>query len=903
MRRILLTLSLFLNLLMLSPVEGAQDNIFLDITNISSAKDGSVSMTISALDEKGVPIRGIEKEALSLYVDSKGVDSFSVEPVSDSPLSVMMFLDISGSMEGQSIFDAKRGISYLLNRLGANDFVSLVTFGDDVKGVVPFTQKKDVIESGLDSVKAGDKKTKLYQALSYALYLASRSYYTSRNVIVMFTDGKDEGSTVTSEELISSIKTVNIPVYVFGFGDEVAKEFLKKVAYTSHGGLFLSPSYDDFTKVGDTVLEQKRGKFNVVFDLKLPTDKYVATVKLGYNGKEAKAVREFVHIYGDSRAVEIKEVSSIGKLESLRDLYKQAPVVLWLIIFIAVIVILLILLLYIRQKRTLFKKLDDGFNNINVKIYEIKDNLPNTLLEHLRTSLNNKMIELESLVRQNTNVVESVKLITNEWFNTFSELLRVTFATYVEERMEQQLGYINSDMQALNDKVLNHTIKRIGHIEELIGKNTELVAVETKKMYSSVVDIMRSIFAEYIENRMQNGLDSLNKDMKVLKEKVVDSFIERLNPSLETFTARIGMEIEGVNKQQMLMFKSMTSNGAIEILQKKIEYASNDIKNNISYLSTDVQGLKLTAQDITFETKRVFNLLTDAIRSMFLEYMERFIKPIEIYMEGINKQIVVLNESVNSNSLERISSVRDSSMGIDSIANKIDYIEAFVLKNNEALKVDTERILYTFLDTLKTTLFDHIENRIQYSISSSNRDVHGVKDRVTEGFLDQVNISFKKSEQMLERAIDDINKQLQLLKIAPSEDSLSNIINTSIKYIIERIEYRIQGINNEIIQIRNDNGVKYSIAEIHTYMEQNKKEFQVFLGYINDIKENIERILKENNAVLFTISDTLKGIQKTMEETNATQNNLVNMFTEETSLLKEGMMDIVKFLVVLSKKE
>ncbi|MCI4627193.1 MAG: VWA domain-containing protein, partial [Candidatus Magnetoovum sp. WYHC-5] len=271
------------------PVEGAQDNIFLDITNISSAKDGSVSMTISALDEKGVPIRGIEKEALSLYVDSKGVDSFSVEPVSDSPLSVMMFLDISGSMEGQSIFDAKRGISYLLNRLGANDFVSLVTFGDDVKGVVPFTQKKDVIESGLDSVKAGDKKTKLYQALSYALYLASRSYYTSRNVIVMFTDGKDEGSTVTSEELISSIKTVNIPVYVFGFGDEVAKEFLKKVAYTSHGGLFLSPSYDDFTKVGDTVLEQKRGKFNVVFDLKLPTDKYVATVKLGYNGKEAKA--------------------------------------------------------------------------------------------------------------------------------------------------------------------------------------------------------------------------------------------------------------------------------------------------------------------------------------------------------------------------------------------------------------------------------------------------------------------------------------------------------------------------------------------------------------------------------------------------------------------------------------
>jgi len=77
--------------------------------DVYSAPSGNVEMIISVLNGQGTPINGLTKANFKLDVEGKKIKEFSLEPISSAknPLSIILGMDVSGSMKGNPIKEAK----------------------------------------------------------------------------------------------------------------------------------------------------------------------------------------------------------------------------------------------------------------------------------------------------------------------------------------------------------------------------------------------------------------------------------------------------------------------------------------------------------------------------------------------------------------------------------------------------------------------------------------------------------------------------------------------------------------------------------------------------------------------------------------------------------------------------
>ena len=278
-----------------------QDGVSLSILDIHSSTGGNVEMVVSVVDENGMPVKSLSKDNFRLNIEGKEVKEFSLQPYSSaqSPLSVILGIDVSGSMEGVPIKEAKRGSSIFLDQLDKEDFTSLMVFGNGVRFLTDFTKKKHEVREKIESLKAEEKLTFLYQATQEGLDKSSKAP-TSRVAIVLLTDGRDEGSPMGEEDVVAKITKNRIPIYTLGFGPKAHVEYLKKIA-TMSGGYFLStPKAEELSSLYSMVLDQLKNQYLLKFSYSKAAGEYTSILTLKYRDKEITARRGFLHVITES---------------------------------------------------------------------------------------------------------------------------------------------------------------------------------------------------------------------------------------------------------------------------------------------------------------------------------------------------------------------------------------------------------------------------------------------------------------------------------------------------------------------------------------------------------------------------------------------------------------------------
>ena len=165
------------------------------------AASGGWELLVNVSDATGRRIDGLGPANFTGTLAGQRVIPDSVERVDDTgtPMSVILLLDVSGSMH-RSIVAVRDAAAAFVQRLGPKDSCSLITFGDGVKTIAGFTDDKGQLLHLLEDLEARDAKTYLYQAVDDALNLAAVSP-SSRAAIVLMTDGHDEGSALTAEDV------------------------------------------------------------------------------------------------------------------------------------------------------------------------------------------------------------------------------------------------------------------------------------------------------------------------------------------------------------------------------------------------------------------------------------------------------------------------------------------------------------------------------------------------------------------------------------------------------------------------------------------------------------------------------------------------------------------------------
>lgn len=175
------------------------------------------------LDVHGVghaPVRGLTPESVSAWLDGKRLTVSSLKPFSttEEGIAYVFLIDVSGS-ESHTAFDkVKQALLSFVGELGAGDRAAVITFGSDVKDVVSYTGDKATLKSAISSLKNSDAQTHLNAALDEGLRLArlSDEKLPLRRSILILSDGKDEGSGFTTDDVLGHLQENRVPIYAIG---------------------------------------------------------------------------------------------------------------------------------------------------------------------------------------------------------------------------------------------------------------------------------------------------------------------------------------------------------------------------------------------------------------------------------------------------------------------------------------------------------------------------------------------------------------------------------------------------------------------------------------------------------------------------------------------------------------
>jgi Ca-activated chloride channel family protein len=151
-----------------------------------------VNVALNVVDAKGAPVGGLGRDDFEILEDGRVQKLSYFEKESSTPLSIVLAIDASESVLRDERLEKNAARHFVRALLRDQDELDLMDFADTVREIVPFTNQKRRIESGLNDLQRGDA-TALYDAI----YLGSqRLGGTSaadgrRRVLVLITDGGD----------------------------------------------------------------------------------------------------------------------------------------------------------------------------------------------------------------------------------------------------------------------------------------------------------------------------------------------------------------------------------------------------------------------------------------------------------------------------------------------------------------------------------------------------------------------------------------------------------------------------------------------------------------------------------------------------------------------------------------
>jgi len=171
-------------------IEAAQP-VSLRISQVTVAPDGAVQAVVSVTDSDGKAMPRLAVANFRVVARDQQIEKITVSRVAAGgmPLSIVLAIDVSGSMKGGGLAAAVQGALAFVDRLNPRDLCSLVVFGNGVRTVTGFTDDHGRIKAALGDLKAADSKTYLYQAAFDAYDLAATAP-TNRAAILLLTDGK-----------------------------------------------------------------------------------------------------------------------------------------------------------------------------------------------------------------------------------------------------------------------------------------------------------------------------------------------------------------------------------------------------------------------------------------------------------------------------------------------------------------------------------------------------------------------------------------------------------------------------------------------------------------------------------------------------------------------------------------
>ncbi len=196
-----------------------------------------------------------KKEPTTLDLDTTPSFPF---PGSAKGAAFLFVLDTSGSVKGPPLEGIKSSARQFVSLMGEKDRVGVMTFNDITEMVAAFTSEKELLGRKINSIQTAGTRTVLFDALMRAIHEIETEDRESKFVI-LFSDGKDEGSRSTPDEVIKRARASQISIFCLGYS-RVERTYLGTLDTISQGtgGIFAeAPLFEEIVELLGTVRDAR----------------------------------------------------------------------------------------------------------------------------------------------------------------------------------------------------------------------------------------------------------------------------------------------------------------------------------------------------------------------------------------------------------------------------------------------------------------------------------------------------------------------------------------------------------------------------------------------------------------------------------------------------------------------
>ena len=237
-----------------------------------------VVLHATVVDSRGHMINGLRKEHFSVFEDGVA-QKLSVFSQADIPVTVGIVIDDSGSMRDKREAVNAAALTFVKTS-NPYDQTFVVNFNDNYYLDTPgdFASNIEELKSALDKIDSRGgtaMRDALYAALDH-MKLASRD----KKVLLVITDGEDNGSRYTLEELVKYLQKGNTLVYAIGLlgeaepgglfkvrggGPRRARKVLEQLTQVSGGQAFFPKSLAEVESVCVQIAKDIRNQYTLAY--------------------------------------------------------------------------------------------------------------------------------------------------------------------------------------------------------------------------------------------------------------------------------------------------------------------------------------------------------------------------------------------------------------------------------------------------------------------------------------------------------------------------------------------------------------------------------------------------------------------------------------------------------------
>ena len=196
-----------------------------------------VSVLASVRDKRGGLVANLEKNDFTVLEDGKAQPIKYFNRETDLPLTIGLLVDVSRSQENLIGIERNAATQFFSKVLRKKDEAFLISFGEESELLQDYTSSVKLLEEGLNQLRVSGGVGGLHPGpvptasqprgtvLYDAAYLAASEKLrgeVGRKVIVLITDGVDQGSKLTRSRAIEAAQKSDAVIYSIFYQDPSA---------------------------------------------------------------------------------------------------------------------------------------------------------------------------------------------------------------------------------------------------------------------------------------------------------------------------------------------------------------------------------------------------------------------------------------------------------------------------------------------------------------------------------------------------------------------------------------------------------------------------------------------------------------------------------------------------------